>query len=85
MYAVVEGEIDITIGDRLVETTGPGGVVGEMALIEAVPRSATARARTDAVLVPVGKAQFLFMVQEHPTFALTLMRIMADRLRHMSA
>jgi CRP/FNR family cyclic AMP-dependent transcriptional regulator len=83
MHAVVEGQVDILVGGRLVETTGPGGIIGEMALIEDVPRSATAQARTEAVLVAVGKPQFLFMVQEHPTFALMVMRVIADRLRRM--
>jgi CRP/FNR family transcriptional regulator, cyclic AMP receptor protein len=83
MYAVVEGEVDLVVSGRIVETAGPGGIIGEMALIDNGPRSATARARTDSVLVLVGPDQFLFLVQEHPTFALSVMRIMASRLRQM--
>ena len=81
MYAVVGGEVDILVGQDLIETAGPGAVVGEMVLIEPGPRSATVRARTDCELVPVGNKQFLYLVQEHPTFALVMMRIMVDRLR----
>ena len=83
MYAVIEGEVDILVDGRLVETTGPGGLIGEMALIDSGPRSATATARTDAVLVPVDAKQFLFLVQEHPTFALAVMQVMSSRLRRM--
>lgn len=83
MYAVVEGEVDLVVNGRIVETAGPGGIIGEMALIDSGARSATARARTDSVLVLVAPDQFLFMVQEHPTFALSVMRIMASRLRQM--
>ena len=40
MYVVVsEGEVDIFVNGSLVETVGPGGIVGEMALIEQKPRS----------------------------------------------
>jgi CRP/FNR family cyclic AMP-dependent transcriptional regulator len=85
MYAVVEGEVDILVGPKLIETAGPGAVVGEMAIIEPGPRSATVRARTECGLVPVGSKQFLYLVQEHPTFAITIMRIMADRLRRGDA
>ncbi len=51
MYVVQEGEVDIVIRDQVVETVGPGGILGELALIDQGPRSASARARTDCKLV----------------------------------
>lgn len=45
------------------------------------PRAATATALTDVELIPIGEKQFLFLVDETPYFALTVMPIMADRLR----
>jgi CRP/FNR family transcriptional regulator, cyclic AMP receptor protein len=54
---------------------------GEMALIDAAPRSATAVAKTDAKIVPVGEKQFLFLVSRTPHFALNVMRTLARRLR----
>ena len=44
MFAVVEGEVELTHDDRVVEKVGPGGILGEMALIDTGPRSATATA-----------------------------------------
>ncbi len=82
MYAVVEGEVDVFVEGVLVETLGPGHLLGEMALIDSEPRSATATARTDCVVVPIPQREFLFLIDEHPTFALNVMRTMADRLRH---
>jgi CRP-like cAMP-binding protein len=55
-----------------------------MALIDDEPRSGTARAVSRVVAVPVDRAHFLFLVQEHPTFALQVMGIMAERLRKAS-
>jgi CRP-like cAMP-binding protein len=84
MYVVVKGEVDIQIGDSVVETAGPGDIVGEMALIDHSARSATAIAKTDCEVVPVDERRFLFLVQEHPLFAQHVMRVMANRLRRMS-
>jgi CRP-like cAMP-binding protein len=85
MYAVSEGEVDILVRDKVIDTVGPGGILGEMALIDAKPRSATARARTDCKLVPISEKRFTFLVQQTPHFALQVMRVMADRLRRMDA
>lgn len=52
-----------------------------MALIDSEPRSATLVAETDCVVVPVGEKQFLFMASEAPYFALSLMRVLVQRLR----
>jgi CRP-like cAMP-binding protein len=52
-----------------------------MALIDPAPRSATAVAKTDVKLVPVGEKQFLFLVSRTPHFALNVMRTLARRLR----
>jgi CRP-like cAMP-binding protein len=57
------------------------GIFGEMALIDAAPRSATAVAASDVTLVPVGEKQFLFLIGNTPHFALNVMRITARRLR----
>lgn len=85
MYMVLEGSIDLLVHDRIVEKLGPGGVLGEMALLEPAPRSATAVARTDCKVVPVNQQRFNLLVQHTPDFALQIMRVMADRLRTMDA
>ena len=81
MFAVVEGEVELTRNGAVVDVIGPGGIIGELALIDPAPRSATATATTSARVVPVDKKEFMFLVQEHPTFALQVMTVMADRIR----
>jgi CRP-like cAMP-binding protein len=83
MYVVVEGTIEILVNDVAVEQLGPGGVFGEMALLDTETRSATAIAKTDCKVAPITRKRFEFLVQQTPHFALQLMRIMADRLRRM--
>ncbi|HXZ53829.1 MAG TPA: cyclic nucleotide-binding domain-containing protein [Burkholderiales bacterium] len=85
MYVVREGSVELRVKGQLVETLGPGGVLGEMALIEHAPRTATATAKTDCTLVPIPEKRFMFMVQQTPHFALQIMKVMAERLRSMDA
>ena len=86
MYAVIEGEVDIVAPpDRLLETVPPGGIFGEMALLENCIRNASAVARTDCRLAAVGADRFNYLVQMTPNFALDVMRTMADRLRRQTA
>jgi CRP/FNR family transcriptional regulator, cyclic AMP receptor protein len=81
MFVVVDGAVDLTLGDVLIERIVAGGIIGELALIDPGPRSASAIAATPSRLVRVGKEEFTFLVQEHPTFALQVMTVMAERLR----
>ena len=81
MYVVQSGEVDILINGAIVETVGPEGFFGEIALIEESVRSADAIARTECKLLPINRHHFLFMVDEMPQFALHIMKGMADRLR----
>jgi CRP-like cAMP-binding protein len=85
MYVVLEGEVELTIGEHVVETLGPGEPFGEMALIDQEPRVATATAKTRCSLAVIPEKRFLFMIQTAPTFALQVMKVMADRLRKMNA
>jgi CRP/FNR family cyclic AMP-dependent transcriptional regulator len=80
-FVIQRGKVDIRLGNRLLGTLGDHDIFGEMALIEAAPRSATAIAATDVKLVPVGEKQFLFLVSRTPYFALKVMRVLARRLR----
>jgi len=80
-YVVQSGKVDIRLGNRLLGTVGDRDIFGEMALIDAAPRSATAVAATDVRLVAVGEKQFLFMVSQTPHFALNVMRTLVRRLR----
>jgi CRP-like cAMP-binding protein len=83
MYVVHEGEVELLVKGKLVDTLGTGGVLGEMALIDHAPRVATALAKTDCKLMPVTEKRFMFMVQQTPHFAVQIMRVMAERLRRM--
>lgn len=81
MYVVQEGQVEIKVGDKLIEVLGPGEVFGEMALVDNSPRSADVIAKTDCRVVPIDEDKFMSHVHRTPFFALQVMRMQADRLR----
>jgi CRP/FNR family transcriptional regulator, cyclic AMP receptor protein len=85
MYVVLEGEMDVRLGDYVVETAGTGALIGVISLLDDSPRPANAVAKTACRLAPIDQRRFQFLIQQHPQFAMHVMKELADRLRHMTA
>lgn len=81
MYAIVEGEVEVLLGDQTIEVLGPGDFFGEMSLIDQSPRSASARAKTTCRIAAIDERRFGYMVQQTPYFALEILRTLTTRLR----
>ena len=84
MYVLLEGEVDIRLGNHVVETAKEGALIGEMALIDDSPRAANAVAKSACRLAQIDRKVFDFVIQQHPPFARHVMKVLADRLRHMN-
>jgi CRP/FNR family transcriptional regulator, cyclic AMP receptor protein len=84
MYVLLEGDMDVLLGELVVETAKPGALLGEMALIDRSPRTASAVAKTPCRLAQIDQRRFHFLVQQTPNFATHVMKVLADRLRHMN-
>ena len=84
MFGVIEGAIEIELDGAVVERVPPLAVFGEMALIDDLPRSATARAATDCSLAVIDKKRFIRLVELTPNFALQMMRVITARLRRVN-
>jgi CRP/FNR family transcriptional regulator, cyclic AMP receptor protein len=85
MYVVLEGRVAISIRGAVIERVGPGGVFGEMALVDQSPRSANAAAETDCALLAINRAVFLNLVKSDPTFGISLLAATAERVRNTAA
>jgi CRP-like cAMP-binding protein len=83
MYVVLRGKVAISIGPQVVERVGPGGVFGEMALVEQSTRAASAVAETDCALLPINRNDILDVMRSKLDIGLSLLRAVAERLRHM--
>ena len=78
LFVVKSGKVELRVGSHVLDTLSSQNIFGELALIDAAPRSATAVALTDVTLVAVGYAQFMSLASE---FALNVMREISRRLR----
>ena len=81
MYVLLEGSLEVLVGETVAEHSTRGAILGEMALIDQSPRSATVVARETAALVRLDAARFQRLVQQHPFFATHVMKVLADRIR----
>lgn len=85
MYVVQYGAIEVLMFGRVLERIGPGGIVGEMGLVDASPRSAAALATAPSTLIEIDREAFAAILRETPHFALAVMAVMAGRLRRTGA
>ncbi len=85
MYVVIKGRVTISIKGSPVESVAMGGTFGEMALVDQSPRTASAHAAADSELLVINRAAMLKLVKQHPEFGVTLLRAVANRLRHMNS
>jgi len=87
LYIITSGKVRITQAvhpdkaEEELRIEGPGGVLGEMALLDDLPRSATVTAIEDvtALILPVW--DFRATIQSHPDIALKLLAVLSRRLR----
>jgi len=85
LFVVLEGQVAIRVGNAVVEKVGPGGIFGEMALVDRAPRLATAVAEDDCTLLAVSRQMFLYLVKKSPRFAISLLRAVSERARLTAA
>jgi len=81
VYVIKSGKMEIFDGDVVYESVGPGDLIGEMALIDEAPRSASIRAVTETEIIPIDAKRFVTMIERTPTFAIRVMRTLVRRLR----
>jgi hydroxyacylglutathione hydrolase len=85
-FIVVTGHVGLSKkvngGHELLHQIGPGELFGELAVISSTPRSASAVAlEPDTSVISVDKVRFLYLVSQHPGFAVLVMKTLSRWLR----
>jgi CRP-like cAMP-binding protein len=82
---VLEGEIEIRKGDQVIATRGPGSYIGEIALIDHRPRTATVVATTPVSIEVIGQREFAELLAEVPELSQQILATVAARLADLDA
>ena len=89
MYVVQDGEVEIVAEhdghETVLRSAGRNEILGEMAIFEHRPRSATIRARGTARILTLDKRNLLRRINEDPSLAFRMIETMSHRVRDLSA
>jgi CRP-like cAMP-binding protein len=85
-YIILDGEVDVLVerpeGPVRVATIGRNSIVGEIAILCDVPRTATVTARSELTVLRVAKDGFFHLVTQFPQVGIEVMHALASRLHH---
>jgi CRP/FNR family cyclic AMP-dependent transcriptional regulator len=84
-FVIVDGDIDVSIKGKPIASRGVGDFVGEIALLEDVPRTATVTAKTPLRLFVLTRQDFRKLVDENRSVEQKVMRALARRVVDLSA
>jgi CRP/FNR family transcriptional regulator, cyclic AMP receptor protein len=81
LYVLVAGSADVTKGGRKRDTIEPGEFFGELAFLDAGPRSATVTATSDCKLLILSPREMNALIHVEPSLALGMIEVLARHLR----
>jgi CRP-like cAMP-binding protein len=88
-YIVVEGTADVLVdtpsGPLTVATVKKNDIVGEIAVLCDMPRTATVTATSELITLKITKELFFRMVTDFPEMGVEIMRVLAHRLEQTTA
>ena len=83
-YIIIDGTVEISVptpsGPIVINNMGKNDLLGEIAIVGEVPRTATAKALTKLETLKISKELFVKIIHENPDAAIELIRILAARL-----
>ncbi|SIQ60493.1 Cyclic nucleotide-binding domain-containing protein [Alkalispirochaeta americana] len=82
MYIIREGRVSVHDETRSFAELGPGQVVGEMAVLDPEPRSASVTALEETSLLKIEKDAFDSVMADHPGIARGVIHVLCNRLRN---
>ena len=90
LYVITSGSVHVVKGlntenAQHVATLGSGEFFGEMALLGEWPRSASVRAVEETECIGIDRWLFLAQIRKQPHMAITMLQVMAERLRDTDA
>ena len=84
LFIVQTGEVGIFSGAQQLATFGPGDFFGELALLDAEPRSASALTQSPVLAFRLDQDDFYDVMEERPEVLRNILRVLCQRLRRQN-
>ena len=82
-FILLEGSVTLRRNQRTLTTLGPGEIIGELALLDTAPRTASAICDTECTLFKLDRVRFLGLIEEVPALAHKVLQTLASRIRDL--
>jgi CRP/FNR family transcriptional regulator, cyclic AMP receptor protein len=82
-FVILEGEVRIEAGGEQIRTMEAGDFLGEIALVDDGPRTATATTVGPAKLLVLGRREFRSLMDSYPSIEHSVLHCLVERLRHV--
>jgi len=82
---LLEGEVEVVRDDKVIAVRGPGDYIGEIALLDNRPRTATVTAKTNLVVEVLNRVEFASLLANTPEISSQIMATMAQRLAELDS
>jgi CRP-like cAMP-binding protein len=82
-FIIVDGDAEASRNNKKIATFGPGACVGELALLDRGPRTASVTAKTPLKVLVLGPREFSGLLDEVPTLTHKLLASLATRVREL--
>ncbi len=82
-FVIISGEVAVERDGRLLKTLGAGDFLGEIALVDDQPRSATATTTKASRVLVLGHSAFHSLLDEFPRIQLEVLQALARRVRNL--
>jgi CRP/FNR family cyclic AMP-dependent transcriptional regulator len=79
-FVLLEGEAEVTKGDRQINTMGKGDFFGEIALVTEMPRTATVKATSDVRVLVINERDFAALLKSSPEVSAQVAEALVERL-----
>ncbi|MFO7278887.1 MAG: cyclic nucleotide-binding domain-containing protein [Thermoanaerobacterales bacterium] len=84
-FVIVEGTAEVVRAGEVIATLGPGDCVGELALLDHGPRTASVRAKTPLTVLVLGPREFSGLLDEVPALTHKILASLASRVRELDS
>ncbi|MGZ6345319.1 MAG: Crp/Fnr family transcriptional regulator [Candidatus Limnocylindrales bacterium] len=82
-FVIVEGRVRVEREGQVLNTLGPGDFLGEIALVDGGPRTATAVTESNARLLVLAHREFSSLLSQYPSIQVEVLQALAHRVRHL--